>query len=89
MEYDKAANERTYQSRNGSESMSESNSLAVECVCKMLKLLDGEFAKQIVDAGGVPCLLGAMLSGDERLADQAESALLCLCDKLPTVYACA
>jgi hypothetical protein len=61
--------------------------IALECLCKMIKLLDGEFAKQVVDAGGVRCLIGAMFGCDARRAMEARKAILCLHDKLPCGYA--
>eukprot|EP00966_Prymnesium_polylepis_P196190 4547173-Prymnesium_polylepis.2 len=61
--------------------------MALECLCKMLKLLDGDFAKQVFDAGGVRCLVTAMFGCDARRAMEARNALLCLHDKLPSGYA--
>ena len=65
----------------------ESQALALECLCKMVTLLDGDFAQQVVSAGGLQCLVGAMICGDEEQARQAQGALLCIREKLPSMSA--
>ena len=68
--------------RVGDESRDKENqALALECLCKMVSLLDGDFARQVVSAGGLQCLVGAMICGDEAQARQAQSALLCIREK--------
>ena len=57
--------------------------IALEVLCKMVSLLDGEFAQKIVSAGGVQCLGSAMVSGDAAQARAAQIALRQLCEKLP------
>ena len=74
--------------RVGDESRDKENqALALECLCKMVSLLDGDFARQVVSAGGLQCLVGAMICGDEAQARQAQSALLCIREKLPSMSA--
>jgi len=65
----------------------ESQALALECLCKMVSLLDGDFARQVVSAGGLQCLVSAMICGDEAQARQAQGALLCIREKLPSMRA--
>ena len=66
----------------------ESQALSgLECLCKMVSLLDGDFARQVVSAGGLQCLVNAMICGDEEQARQAQSALLCIREKLPSMSA--
>jgi hypothetical protein len=72
---------------DGAHSAKDSHAMALECLCKMLKLLDGDFAKQVFDAGAVRCLVTAMFGCDARRAMEARDALLCLHDKLPSGYA--
>ena len=39
----------------------DNQALALECLCKMIELLDGDFAQQVVGAGGLqPRLMGSM-----------------------------
>ena len=61
----------------------ERQAIALEVLCKMVNLLDGEFAQQIVSAGGVQCLGSAMVHGDAAQARAAQIALRQLCEKLP------
>ena len=61
----------------------ERQAIALEVLCKMVNLLDGEFAQKIVSAGGVQCLGSAMVSGDAAQARAAQDALRQLCEKLP------
>jgi hypothetical protein len=51
----------------------------------MVSLLDGDFAQQIVSAGGLQCLAGAVICGDAEWASQAQSALLCIREKLTSL----
>ena len=65
----------------------ENRALALKCLCKMVSLLDGDFAQQVVSAGGLQCLAGAVICGDAEQASQAQSALLCIREKLPSASA--
>jgi len=62
----------------------ENQALALKCLCKMVSLLDGDFAHKVVSAGGLQCLVGAIICGDAAQASQAQSALLCIREKLPS-----
>ena len=42
----------------------EIQALALKCLCKMVSLLGGDFAQQVVSAGGLQCLAGAVICGD-------------------------
>jgi hypothetical protein len=57
--------------------------LAMDCLCKMLKHLDGDFAVQVIRAGGVQCLLRASLVGNATQSRSARSALIMLGKKAP------
>ena len=65
----------------------ENQALALKCLCKMATLLDGDFAQQVVNAGGLQCLAGAIICGDAAQASQAQSALFCIREKLPSASA--
>lgn len=65
----------------------EIQALALKCLCKMVSLLGGDFAQQVVSAGGLQCLAGAVICGDAEQASQAQSALLCIREKLPSASA--
>ena len=66
---------------------SDNQALALKCLCKMVSLLGGDFAQQVVSAGGLQCLAGAVICGDAEQASQAQSALLCIREKLPSASA--
>lgn len=62
--------------------------LAIDVMCKMVALLDGaaaqDFSRQLVEAGGLQCLVEAMVFGDAERSRNAQQALLHIRDKLPS-----
>ena len=61
--------------------------LALKCICAMALQLDADFAQEVVDAGGIPHLMKAMLSRDAELAHDAREALKNIYEKLPEMGA--
>ena len=66
----------------GAEAAADKQALSFEILCKLISVLDGDFATKVVNAGGMQCLANAMLFGDADQAREAQHALLCLREKI-------